>query len=127
MQNNQGFTLVEIMVSLVVLMIMFLGMMQTVLVGLDSNMVNVLRAEAVMIAEEQMDEARDINFPALATTPDETVERDFRRIADFQYTLSQTVAVIDANNKQVTIQVTWPWKTQTYNHTIQTIVRNPNA
>ncbi|MHC4434101.1 MAG: prepilin-type N-terminal cleavage/methylation domain-containing protein [Planctomycetota bacterium] len=127
MRDNKGFTLVEIMVSLVVLLVVFLGMMQTVLVGIDSNMVNLLRAEAVTIAEQQMNQARDTGFPLLATTPASIVARDFRRIPGFQYTTTQTVTILDGNNKQVTILVTWPWKTQVYNHTIQTIVRNPNA
>ncbi len=131
MRNNQGFTLVEIMVSLLVLMVMFLGMMQTVLVGVDSNMVNVLREEAVQIAEQQMNQARDTEFALLADDGN-TINRSFRRMdaedgTGIAFTWARTVTPIDINNVQVEIRVTWPWRTETHTHTIQTIVRNPNA
>jgi prepilin-type N-terminal cleavage/methylation domain-containing protein len=131
MRDNQGFTLVEIMVSLVVLMVMFLGMMQTVLVGIDSNMVNVMREEAVLIAEQEMNRARDADFPTLGNGGN-TINRSFRRMdqgsgTGIPFTWARTVTPIDANNVQIQVQVTWPWKNQLFNHTIQTIVRNPNA
>jgi len=127
MRNNQGFTLVEIMVSMVVLMVMFLGMMQTVLVGIDSNMINVLREEAVLIAEQEMNRARDANFTTLANE-NGTIARSLRLMnAGVPFTWNRTVTAIDTNNVQLEIQVTWPWKSQVFDHRIQTIVRNPNA
>ena len=131
MRDDRGFTLVEIMVSLVVLMVMFLGMMQTVLVGIDSNMVNVLREEAVLIAEQEMNNARDSDFVTLVNDG-ATINKSFRRMdADsgtgIPFTWARTVTPIDVSNVQVEIEVTWPWKGQVFDHTIQTIVRNPNV
>jgi len=60
-----GFTLVEVMVALIIMLIVFLALMQTALVGIDSNMVNVLRSEAVNIAEIRMNEARNIPFTSI--------------------------------------------------------------
>src|SRR3990172_4640679 len=61
-----GFTLVEVMIALVVLLFVSLAMMQTALVSIDSNMINVLRDEAVRIAEERMSELRNVPFDNLA-------------------------------------------------------------
>lgn len=61
--NKKGLTLIEVMVALVVLLLVFLALMQTALVSIDSNMINVLRDEAVNIAEEQMSNQRNLSTP----------------------------------------------------------------
>ena len=63
----EGFTLVEVMIALVIVLLVFLALMQTALVGIDSNMRNVLRDEAVKIAEMRMNEARSIPFVSLVS------------------------------------------------------------
>jgi type IV pilus assembly protein PilV len=60
--NKKGLTLVEVMIALVVLLLVFLALMQTALVSIDSNMINALRDEAVNIAEEKMNDERNKTF-----------------------------------------------------------------
>jgi type IV pilus assembly protein PilV len=129
--NKKGLTLVEVMIALVVLLLVFLALMQTALVSIDSNMVNALRDEAVNIAEEKMNEARNTSFTALAavTTDVSPPPKSLRNIAAFTYTATRTVSDISANSKQVVISVTWEWKDKTvangteYRHTISTVLR----
>ncbi len=47
------------MIALVVLLVVSLALMQTALVSIDANMTNILRDEAVGIAEMRMNEARN--------------------------------------------------------------------
>jgi len=63
----EGFTLVEVMIALVITLLVFLALMQTALVGIDSNMRNVLRDEAVKIAEMRMNEMRNIPFVSVVS------------------------------------------------------------
>ena len=125
--NEKGLTLVEVMIALVVLLIVSLALMQTALVSIDSNMTNVLRDEAVNIAEMRMNEARNIPFDNLvAGASGETVLRNFRNIANFQYTVTRTVTDLNSDNKQLEIRVTWNWKGNPIPpHIITTIVRRP--
>jgi type IV pilus assembly protein PilV len=123
MRNKKGFTLVEVMIALVVVLLVFLALMQTALVGIDSNMINILRDEAVSIAEMRMNEARNQPFDSLVTTPPETVSRNFRNITNFSYTVTRTVTDLNADNKQVNITVTWEWKGNPYTHSITSILR----
>jgi len=123
-----GLTLVEVMIALVVLLLVFLALMQTALVSIDSNMINVLRDEAVGIAEMRMNEARNIPFDTLASDGPVTVPRNIRNIPNFQYEVLRTVTPVDANNRQIDIRVRWAWKEKTiasdpYTHTISTILR----
>lgn len=131
LQNKKGLTLVEVMIALVVLLLVFLALMQTALVSIDSNMINVLRDEAVNIAEESMNDARNTPFNNLAagTTDVSPPPKSLRNIAAFTYTASRTVSDINTDSKQVVITVTWDWKERTtangnpYIHTISTVLR----
>ncbi len=135
--DKKGMTLVEVMIALVVLLFVSLAMMQTALVGIDSNMINVLRDEAVNIAEMRMNEARNIPFddPQMAdncTTQgtDVSTTRNIRNIPNFSYTVYRRVCdQRGGEDKQVRITVTWEWKEKTvangnpYTHTISTLLR----
>ena len=127
--NNKGLTLVEVMIALVILLLVFLALMQTALVSINANMTNVLRDEAVNIAEQRMNEARNIPFDTLANDGPVTVTRNIRNRPNFQYEVLRTVTPVDVNNRQIDIRVRWEWKEQTiangnpYTHTISTILR----
>ena len=128
--DKRGFSQVEIMISLVLLLFVFLALAQTALVSIDSNMTNILRDEAVSIAEMRMNEARSISFDALVSdAADIPITRNLRNITGFSYTTTMTVTTLNANNKQIDITVQWDWKERTaangnpYTHTISTIVR----
>jgi type IV pilus assembly protein PilV len=142
--DKTGFTLVEVMIALVVVLVVFLALMQTALVGIDSNMINILRDEAVSIAEMRMSAHRNVPFDnALLTDTNGTpnnpgnfvpdippqIQRDIRNINDFPFTTDKRVDDLGSDIKMVEIRVTWDWKEKTvanndpYRHTIATIVR----
>jgi len=139
--NNKGVTLVEVMIALLVALIVFLALMQTALVGIDANIRNILRDEAVSVAAEKMDEARNLLFKDLGLNPAtphvEDVQRQVRNLKDptdptkniiFRTTTTITeldgdgnFATDDANNKRVDVRVDWQWKGNPYYHIISTI------
>ncbi len=65
--SKRGLTLVEVMIALVVTLVVFLALMQTALVGIDSNMRNILRDEAVSVAAIRMNEARNSPFTSIVS------------------------------------------------------------
>jgi len=119
--DKKGLTLVEVMIALLLLLLVSLAMLQTALMSIDSNMLNVLRDEAVKIAAQRMDEARNSDFDTLVNV-DLTVTRNVRNVPDFPFATRRTVTIINANNRQVDITVTWLRKGQTYTHTISSIL-----
>ena len=54
--NKKGFTLVEVMVAFVILLFVSLAMMQLGLVSIGSNITNILRDEAVSIADQRLND-----------------------------------------------------------------------
>jgi len=126
LKDNKGFTLVEVLIAMVVFLLISLAMMQTALVGIDSNMINVLRDEAVRIAEETMIAARNTPFDNLgAGDTTNGIMRDIRNINNFQYTVTRSITDHGISNKVVDINVAWNWKLNPYTHSITTILRRP--
>jgi type IV pilus assembly protein PilV len=115
------------MIALVVLLLVSLALMQTALVSIDSNMTNILRDEAVSIAEMRMNEARNTPFDSLVSDgADIPITRNVRNITGgFPYTTRMTVNNLNTDNRQVDITVGWIWKGENYTHSITTIVRRP--
>lgn len=146
-KNIDGFSLVEVMIALVVLCLVFMGLMQSALLGIDSNMRNIFRDEAIRIATERMEETRSMPFnlvvsdpapgdnlmlPACVNPPvndggpyEVAIQRDFRNIQNFPYGTRMTVTDLDAgpDTKQIQITVRWEYRNECYTHSIMSLRR----
>ncbi len=127
--NKKGVTLIEMMISLVILLIVSLALMQTALLGMSTNVANQLRNEAVNIVESRMNQLRSLPFTDAVTHGDlaagvvtETaVSRNFRGFS-INYAPTRTIANINTDLKQISVSVTWSYKGQTLNHSIVSIM-----
>ena len=121
-------SLVEVLVSLVITFIVFLGLSASGLVVLDENIKNELRDEAVGVADQAVQDARREVFDNLATLPADNVLRQVRNI-NRPFTVTRTVTNLDGDNRQVTIDVAWTriegGQTRSYGHRVATIARRP--
>jgi prepilin-type N-terminal cleavage/methylation domain-containing protein len=150
-KTETGFSLVEVMIALVVLLLVFMGLMQAALLGIDSNLRNIFRDEALRIAAERMEEAKSLPFnnvvddtaDAVADTPvalaactnppvsdpaayPVAVRRTFRSIVDFPYGTRRTVLDYGAapvETKRITITVRWVYRGECYTHRIISLRR----
>lgn len=126
MKNNDGMTLVEVLVSLVIVFVVFLGISSSGLVVLNENIKNELRDESVGVADNAVQVARRTPFDNLATLAADNVMRLVRNV-DRPYTVTRTVSSLDTDNKQVVILVGWTRMesgvSKSYSHQISTIVR----
>jgi type II secretory pathway pseudopilin PulG len=145
--NREGVSLVEVMIALVVMLLVFFALMQTTLVGIDANMLNSLRSEAVNIAEKRMTEVRNQAFTEIQTDTGSLTgcdcpagfpatgrceQKNLKSITNFNFCTRVACTEIggDGNcatdtaggdNKQVTVSVGWRWKGQPYRHSITTV------
>ncbi|NWF75074.1 MAG: prepilin-type N-terminal cleavage/methylation domain-containing protein [Nitrospirae bacterium] len=67
--GNKGVSLVEVMIALVVLLLVFIGLLQAALLGIDHNMRNLLREEAVNIVSQKAEEIRTLPFDHVKSNP----------------------------------------------------------
>ncbi len=154
-RNKRGFTLIEMMLAMVIILIAMLGLFKSVVVSIDSNVKNVIRDEGTRLAEEVINQIRGVPYnnlvaagdmvpvtwtagnwntalPALGYSP--PVMRDLRNMS-VEYNI--VVSVIENANtfKQVNVVVGWDHRGEIsivghvtgkeYEQSVTTLVRVP--
>ena len=109
--NNRGFTLIEFLVAIVILMVGLLGLLQTVNYALSSNLQNQLRGEALLVADSVMAAELAKGFDAVSTT----TKTDFatRKVsyANKNFSTSRSGTTFPSqNSKEVRYEVSWFYK-----------------
>lgn len=127
--NKKGVSLVEVMIALVILLLVFMALMQTALVSIDANIRNLLRDEAVSIAEQRMTALKNrlysdavLDDTGGVEAADTVTSRNFRNFS-VDFTSKKTIDDLNTENKQITVIVRWSWKGDNYSHAIQTVMR----
>lgn len=113
--NNKGFTLIEFLVAIVILMVGLLGLLQAVNVALNSDMQNQFRNEALLVADSKMAYELAKGFDAVSTTTkNENVQR---RVLNAQKNFSSSRSgTTFQNSKEVRFEVSWRYKGVRYTH-----------
>ena len=139
LKNNKGVSLVEVLIALIVSLILFLALMQSALLSISMNTKNVIRDEAINVAEERMRLLRGLPFDEaeLQDTAgvfiddfdkDETVlcngetraHNTFcRNFKNFELPFTSEKKIKDipdtatATAKQIEIRIKWDWEDHT--------------
>lgn len=128
-QNNAGFTLIEFLVSIVILMVGLLGLLQAINVSFSQNMQNQIRNEAVAVVDAEM--AKELAKGFDGVDPSNTsVFRNYtvsRRVLSTykQYSVSKTGASFQ-NSKQVDIAISWRYKQQRFTQGASSVISKAN-
>lgn len=124
--NRAGFTLIEFLVAIVILMVGLLGLLQTVNYALSHNVGNQLRQEAIMLADERMNQEKSMPFALIPTTPapyedSGTVQRPMNN--GFQnYSVVTRNSDLTNQTKNIDVQVIWRYKGSRYVHSMSSLV-----
>ncbi|MBA4371559.1 MAG: hypothetical protein C0402_01715 [Thermodesulfovibrio sp.] len=134
LSNKKGVTLVEVMISLVILLFVFMGLIQASLVSINSNLRNEIRDAAAGIAAENMARAKSMSIDLLtaqfcpaAPANTTTVSRQIRSAIQ-PFFVTGTCVFPDANSAQVTVSVAYTVSGDTATtgtQTINSLVRRP--
>ena len=121
-KGNKGFTLVEALVALVILAILLLGLLSALIITYEHSTRNIIRDEAVKIANEYAETYRNMGIGNIPANQSITVNRKIRNSV-VAFTIKVVSSDIVAGKiKQVKITVSWTYKGKTYSHTIETLV-----
>ncbi len=132
MRDERGMTLIEILISMLLLTIVSLALIQSALVSINANLVNELRETAVRVTEQRMSELRNMPFsaadmqltdPSLPQGVTDTPITMKVRGADFSFAIKRKISPVDVNNRQVTLTATWSYKNTNYQHGVSTVLR----
>ncbi len=115
----------EVLVSLVILAVGLLGSLVAVKVAMEATQQNAMRLEAIKIAQEQAEMARNMPFLQVANIPSpQNISRQIRKTqAQFTITTTKVPAGLSNEVTRLTIQVTWLWKGSTHSYSLETMRR----
>lgn len=126
--DNGGFTLIEFLIAMVILMVGLLGMLQGINVAMDKSVESVLRNEAIMVADDRMMVKRSKTFDALSSplTSTLSLQRAFRGgFKNYSVTevVSDAVGVSpNASTKQIMVDVRWKYRNIKKSHSVSSFV-----
>jgi len=121
-RSNAGFTLIEVMVALLIMMVGMIGLLQAIGITMEHNLRNQLREESVYLGERYLNEIRGMDFATLqpqTSLPTLTVPSKVRKGA-VTYTVERGIAALstDKLNLLVTVTVKWTFKTVEYQNRV---------
>jgi type IV pilus assembly protein PilV len=123
-KNKTGFTLLELLVALVIIMISMMALLASINLSISSNMNNELRQHAVGLAEDTLNGIKNMPFDNITGQWLPAQQRQlFLRGTPRRYLITKTVTPsATTNSKQVQVGVSWSNKGNNYEHTAATIV-----
>jgi type IV pilus assembly protein PilV len=123
--NKSGFTLIEFLVAIVILMIGLLGMLSGVNLAIEKTVETSLRNEAITLADERMMNKRAKAFSVLSTgtknAPQSETSRFFRGVYK-NYSVQEIVNQSTPNSKEIILNVSWKFKNKKSTHSISSFV-----
>ena len=121
-RDNRGFTLTEVVVAILIMMVGMLGLLQAVNIATEHNMKNQLRDEAVQVGEKYMNIQRGKNFDLLSSSYGIRYEPSKLRGSDKAYSVEMSVDELSDNtlapSKQLNVTVSWTYKGVTYENRV---------
>lgn len=120
MRNSKGFSLIEVLTAIAILIISMLGVLNTMVVAIDHNLSNILRDEAVSIAQQQMNELRNQAFESLSSGST-SVTRNFRKLTK-TYTVQWTASSLSTNSIAIEVVVSWTFSGLNHQHSITSVI-----
>ena len=119
-QKNRGFTLIEVLVAICILVIGMLAVLSALVWTMEQNLNNLSMDEAVRIAEQQMNQLRNTSFTGL-TNGNLPIARNFRNFTR-TFNVVWTVTNLSASSKTIQVVVSWTHKGILHQHSVTSIM-----
>jgi type IV pilus assembly protein PilV len=124
-RNSNGFTLIEMMVAIVIMMVGLLGLLESINVATEYNLRNQLRDEAVYAGEKYLNELRGRGFdniapvsPATSVTFPVISTASKIRGSSKKMRIETTSTSLASDTLQLLVVVNWTYKGVTYENRV---------
>lgn len=128
MKSEKGFTLIEIIVTIVLLVVALLGMTSVTTMVIKGNSFSKMMTTATTLVKDKMEDFKNMNYttlPAGTATDYATAGGTVQASATGAYyrrSWTLTANSPAANMTSIVVTVNWPQQSPTHNVTLNTIV-----
>ena len=134
--NRNAFTLIELLIALVILVVGLLGLLQTINVAMERSVETIARNEATVLANERILQCSSLNFNDIVFNKWTTISRAPQGV--FKNYSVQTVTIYLTNppstrlsqqpaSTRIDVNVTWKVKNSRYTHSASSVVSTSSA
>ena len=114
-KRQDGFTLIEVLVSISLLTIALLGLCGATVMAMKGNSLSQMSTKATVMAKDKMEGLKNLNYTQI-TGGSDTPEANYTR----QWTVTNDSPVTDT--KTIAVTVSWTWQGLARNVTLNTII-----
>jgi len=115
--DSLGFTLVELLVAMVILLVGLLGLFDTLHVAMRRNVENELREKAVAVAEQELNNIKTQPFNDITSNLVGIVQPVvLSGGATKPVTVQTQVDNLSAKSRRISVRATWNYRGTTYQH-----------
>jgi prepilin-type N-terminal cleavage/methylation domain-containing protein len=119
-RKSRGFTLIEVLVAICILVIGMLAVLSALVTTMEQNLNNLSMDEAVRSAEQQMNQLRNTSFTGL-TNGNLPIARNFRNFTR-TFNVVWTVTNLSASSRTIQVVVSWTHKGILHQHSVTSIM-----
>jgi len=117
--NSGGFTLIEVMVAIIILMVGLLALLQSINLSIVTNQQTAMRTQGTMIGEEHLAKIKSQPFDSLVDGEENVVATTRMRGTFVNYSVWRKIKKIDsdpvsATAKQIDVGVRWKHRGNQY-------------
>jgi len=120
-QKSGGFTLIEVMIALLLILIGLLGVAGVAVNIIQANTFSRQITTATTLAEEKMETLKGTAYGSLGSGSDTPSQLPSGSLRTWTVTVDTPLTA----TATITVTVTFPWKGRNHNVILQTIVRRP--
>jgi prepilin-type N-terminal cleavage/methylation domain-containing protein len=115
-KRQDGFTLIEILVSISLLTIALLGLCGATVMAMKGNSLSQMSTKATVMAKDKVEGLKNLNYSQVMSGSDTLEANYYTR----QWTVTNNIPVTDA--KTIAVTVSWTWQGLAHNVTLNTII-----
>lgn len=123
--SNRGFSLLEVLVAIVILMVGLLALLQAINLSIATNLQSEMRTQGTLVGEDVMARIKALPFDNITATQKTVAVPVSMRSSPVNFNVTKSVDDISSTTKRVNVAVRWSHRGNIYEHVVSSVVAEP--